>query len=367
MGVLTYGWLLLWVYAGGFLLPKLQYPNQHLEKTENCQWELLPALLLVLPLVIFAGWRTDSLGDTALYRRLFLQLQPSFQTIGNAFRNGEKDPGFTALSVLLKMLLGNRAALFFLLIAALQMICVALVFRKYAWDYRICIFLFIASTDYLSWMHNGTRQFLAVAIVFAGYRFLLERRYLLMVMLILLASLFHISALLMLPVIFLVQGKAWNIKLQLVLAVTVLVMVFITPVSQLLHPLLRHTPYADVLENEIWAADDGVNIIRVAVYSVPAVLSLIGLRYVRQSEDPKVHLCVNLSVITMALYLVAMVSSGIYIGRLPIYTTLYGYMVLPWLIDNIFEPRSARLVRISMQVLYILFFCYQTMIVWGGV
>lgn len=365
MGMLAYGWLPVWALLGGMVLPKPFTREKDLNRQRQ-QWDILPALLLVLPLILFAGWRTDALGDTALYRRQFLQLKPDFQTVCRAFRSGEKDPGYTALSVLLKMLIGNRDVLFFLMIAAVQMICVALVFRRYGWDYRLCIFLFVASTDYLSWMHNGMRQFLAVAIVFAGFRFLLEKRYLPMILLILLASLFHGSALLMLPVIFLVQGKAWNIKMQLVLVLTALIMVFIEPFTRLLSLILRHTPYAEVLENEIWASDDGVSAIRVLVYSVPAVLSLVGLRHVRSQEDPVIHLCVNCSVVTAALYLVAMVSSGIYIGRLPIYTTLFGYMALPWLIDHIFEPRSAKLVRYCMLGLYFLFFVYQTVIVWGG-
>ena len=367
MGVFTYGWMLVWMYLGIMALPKLfahtQQPNSLLPR----QWKLLPALILVLPLVILAGFRGDLLGDTALYRKLYAELAPGFRTAWNAFANREKDPGYTAFSALAKLVIGNHPALFFLLIAAIQMACVALVFRKYAWDYGICIFLFVASTDYLSWMHNGTRQFLAVAIVFAGYRFLLEKRYLPMIGLILLASVFHASALLMLPVMFLVQGKAWNWKMQLVLLATVLIMAFIKPLSRLLMQLLQNTQYSDLADNGIWEADDGVNILRVAVYSVPAVLSLVGLRFVRQAEDPAISLCVNCSVITTALYLIAMVSSGIYIGRLPIYTTLYGYMALPWLIDRIFDERSAKWVRSSMLILYTLFFFYQTVIVWGGV
>lgn len=52
-------------------------------------------------------------------------------------------------------------------------------------------------------------------------------------------------------------------------------------------------------------------------------------------------------------------------GRLPIYTTLHGYMVLPWVIDQVFEKPSARLIKLMMVVLYVGFFYYQ-MHTWGS-
>lgn len=55
----------------------------------------------------------------------------------------------------------------------------------------------------------------------------------------------------------------------------------------------------------------------------------------------------------------------IYVGRLPIYTTLHGYMVLPWVIDQVFEKPSARLIKLMMVVLYVGFFYYQ-MHTWGS-
>jgi hypothetical protein len=209
------------------------------------------------------------------------------------------------------------------------------------------------------------RQFIACAIIFGGFRYLVEKQYIKMILLILLASLFHGSALLMIPVVFIVQGKAWDIKTIFFLAATVVVIAFIDQVSPILQELLENTQYDDMMTNEIWSTDDGTNILRVAVYSVPAVLSLFGLRYIRAADDPVINICVNCSIVTMALYLVASVSSGIYIGRLPIYTTIQGYMALPWLIDQMFEKRSAKLFRYMMYGAYLVFFYYQMHFTWG--
>jgi transmembrane protein EpsG len=365
MTLTNYWWLLIWLFLGGGFLNKMPKRREHLNGELVERWDVLPAILMVLPYIVWAGFRHNYFGDTALYRKTFLAIAPDLSQILSPFIRGEKDPGFTAVMILMKAVIGNADKLFFLLIAAFQLICIALVLRRYTADYWPCIFLFIVSTDYLSWMHNGMRQFIACAIIFGGFRYLVEKQYIKMILLILLASLFHGSALLMIPVVFIVQGKAWDIKTIFFLAATVVVIAFIDQVSPILQELLENTQYDDMMTNEIWSTDDGTNILRVAVYSVPAVLSLFGLRYIRAADDPVINICVNCSIVTMALYLVASVSSGIYIGRLPIYTTIQGYMALPWLIDQMFEKRSAKLFRYMMYGAYLVFFYYQMHFTWG--
>ena len=88
-------------------------------------------------------------------------------------------------------------------------------------------------------------------------------------------------------------------------------------------------------------------------------------RYIDEANDPLINLCVNCSVITTALYVISAVTSGIYFGRLPIYTSLTGYILLPWLINHMFEKKSVVLVKIMMYGFYFLFFYYQMHFAWG--
>ena len=55
----------------------------------------------------------------------------------------------------------------------------------------------------------------------------------------------------------------------------------------------------------------------------------------------------------------------IYVGRLPVYTTFYGYMSLPWVIDAVFERDSARVIKCVMIVCYLGFFYIQMHSTWG--
>ena len=364
MTLTNYWWLLIWMFFGGALasyLPKRQeLVNGKIEK----RWSVTAVILMILPYIIWAGTR-KSFGDTYIYRLGFQNAPDDLSLIPGLFFSEQKDPGYTAFLILMKHLIGNNEELYFTIVALFQLLCVAFVFRKYSEDFWSCIFLFVVSTDYLSWMHNGMRQFIAVAIIFAGFKYLVEKQYIKMVLLILVASQFHGSALIMLPIIFIVQGDAWNGKTVLMLTATAVFMAVFDRFSPLLNELLQETQYHDMMTNEIWSTDDGTNIIRVAVYSVPALISLLGLKYIRAANNPVMNICVNCSIVTMALYLVAAVSSGIYIGRLPIYTTLYGYMALPWMLNAVFETDSARLMKFLMVGGFLAFFYYQMHFAWS--
>lgn len=365
MTLTNYWWLLIWLFLGGAIFSKMPRRQELVGGRPAVRWNVSAAVLMVLPYIIWAGCR-KSFGDTYTYRRGFQNAVANLAQIPALFSSDQKDPGYSAFLILMKCILGDEEELYFTIIAAFQLLCVALVFRRYCSDYWTCIFLFVVSTDYLSWMHNGMRQFIAVVIIFGGFKYLVNRQFTRMILLILLASLFHGSALIMLPIIFVVQGHAWNGKTVIMLMVTSFLVVLFDRFSPFLNEFLQETQYGDMMTNEIWSTDDGTNIIRVAVYSVPALLSLFGLKYIRAVDDPVMNICVNCSVVTMALYLVASVSSGIYIGRLPIYTTLHGYMALSWMIEQIFEKRSARLVRLVMYAAYLAFFYYQMGITWNA-
>ena len=365
MKLTNYWWLLIWLFAGGAFFAAFF----HKETVLVCgkpqkRWGWLPALGLMFPYWMWAMNRSW-FGDTETYRKTFLAMPSSLGQLGEYLTANTKDQGFSVFSILLKTVIGNSDLLYFGIIAAIQVVCMVAVFRKYSPNYWVSIFLFIMSTDYLSWMQNGMRQFLAVTLIFAGFTLLLEKRYVLLSLLILLASTIHGSALMMLPIVFIVQGKALNKKTVFTVLLMLVIVLSIDKFTPFLGELLADTQYNDMLGNEIWAVDDGTNILRVLVYSVPALMAIVGKKYLDHANDPVMNICANCSLITMGLYLIASVSSGIYIGRLPIYTTLMGYMLVPWLIQKMFTPQSARAVNLAMVGAYFVFFYYQMHLTWG--
>ena len=99
---------------------------------------------------------------------------------------------------------------------------------------------------------------------------------------------------------------------------------------------------------------------------MPTLLAFLGYKDIRKADDPVINLACNMSMISTALYCLSGVTSGIFIGRLPIYCSLYGTgILLPWELEHIFTKKLAGMVFICMIGGYLVFYYYQTHFVWG--
>lgn len=313
------------------------------------------AFVLFLPLII---WSMDrgNIGDTYAYIEMYKDIPRGIANIASYMSTVTKDEGFYFLSVVIKCIIGEKEKIYLLVIALIQVFLLIRVYRKYSYHYAMTFFLFIASTDYISWMFNGIRQFVAVTITFACFEFILEKQYVKAIIGILIASLFHGSALIVIPFIFICQGRAWNRKTMLFIMAVLVAVIYINQFTNILDTMLADTQYENVVSDwEMWE-DEGTNVLRVLVYSVPALLSFVGLKYIRRADNPIINICTNMSIVAAGIYVISMFTSGIFIGRLPIYFSLYSYILLPWEIENMFESKSAKMVYLLMIIGYVGFY-----------
>ena len=318
------------------------------------------AFLIYLPLVIWSGFR-GYVGDTGAYMEMFREIPSGLRNIPSYMDTIEKDKGFYLFSAVIKDLIGDNVNVYFIILALIQVALLIKVYRKYSSNYIVTFFLFIASTDYISWMFNGIRQFTAVTITFFAFEYILKKKYVPAVLTVLFAALFHGSALLVLPFIFIAQGQAWNKKTILFIIAVIVAVMFIGKFTDILDTLLAETQYKNVVSDWQDFQDDGTNIIRVLVYAIPSILSLVGLRFIKYADDPVINLCTNMSIASVGFYVVSMFTSGIFIGRLPIYFSLYSYILLPWEIEHMFSEKSVKLVYLAMIAGYLGFYLYSIM------
>ena len=325
------------------------------------------AIFAVLPIILWAGFRSGhGYVDTNAYIRFYAQVPTSFEGL-KAFINGyNEDVGFTIFTAIIKRIFGTSYTPYLFIIAGVQCVIVSLFFRKYSTAFSFSLFLFIASAEYFSWVFNGMRQFLAVAITLLGFQDLLDKKYLKYICIVLIASTIHQSALIMIPIAFVVQGKPWNARSLILIALTVLVLMYTNQFTRILNTAMQNTQYSESVSS--WD-DDGANPIRVLFYSLPTFFSIIARREIEEKDHPVINICVNFSIISTALWLVAMVTSGIYMGRLPIYVGLYNYILLPYLFDLYFEGRetNGQLLKAGTVIVYLLYYYYQVHVVWQAV
>lgn len=319
-------------------------------------------MIVTLPLIAMAVTRSNYFGDTSAYIADYRSIPGSMSGKMEYIRSHTKDTGFYAMGALVSVFAGAHFRYFFLLIALVQGYALMKVYRKYSEDYWLAIFVFVATTDYLSWMYNGIRQFFAVAITLLAFEPIVRKKYIKAGIIIVFASLFHQSALMMLPIMFIVQGRPWNWKTILVIIGTVVIMSASGVFTDTLDTVLADTQYRNVVSDWRRGGDDGTNPLRVLVYSVPTILSLFCRQKIIKQGGRVVQIACNMGIISTALYLVSMVTSGIFIGRLPIYCSLYANgILLPWELKH-FYGRSIRSVAIAC---YTLFYFFQLFFVWG--
>lgn len=329
------------------------------------RWGKLSAAILALPYVIWAGWRPNTFGDTGMYKQSFNRMPTGLANFSSYLSSVTKDKGFAAFEYLIKTLISDDTVVLFLVIAGIQIYLLVRIYRKYSENYWLSMFFFIASTDYLSWVHNGMRQFLAVVIVVTTVPLLLERRYFSVILIVLLASMIHTSALIFLPFVFLVNGKAWNLRTILFIIGVVISIYFLDEVTGLITRAMEDTAYEGDIIYFDSSVDNGTNIFRVMFYSIPALLSLIYRRRIEAEDDPLINMCVNLSVVAAGSYVFSFFTSGVIVGRLPIYFSLTNYILLPWLIKQMFTSESALAIEGGFVALYSYFFYYQAGVTWG--
>lgn len=111
--------------------------------------------------------------------------------------------------------------------------------------------------------------------------------------------------------------------------------------------------------------DDGTNPLRILVYAMPMIFSIIGRKRIQTLDDSLINVGVNASIITTCIGVISMGTSGIFIGRLPIYVSLISNgILLPWEIVHIFEEKTQKLITGIAICCYVIFFYYQMHVAW---
>ena len=333
------------------------------EYERRCRW--FTAFVVIAVLTYVAAVRPRDFIDTRSYYNHYLRESGTWNTVVNYARSNGKDKGFYILTAILKGILGDHVQVYLGIISGISLLLVFAVYRKHSCNFLISTFLFIASGEYVQWTHNGIRQFLAVAIVFASTDLLLKKRYVLYTLIVLFASSFHASALIALPMLFVVRGKPWNMRAILMMLGILALCSSSTLLNDLLSSVVENSQYAN--DMDALMATGGTNAFRVLVFAIPPLLALMFRGPITRLDLPRINLSVNMSIVSLGIYIISMFTSGIYIGRVPIYFSLHNYLLLPWIIDRFFEKNSAKLIYLLLMICYMGFYYYQMHIVWGAV
>lgn len=324
------------------------------------------SILVFLPLILIAGFREWSIGnyftDSGAYITSYNSSPSSLKEAFELWDWDSRAPGFYLFTAFIKQIFGPDYRAFFMIIAIICGLCVATTYKRYSDNIVLCAFLFFASSDFISWMTNGIRQFLAVSVLLLAFPLLQKRKYIPFLLIVFLMFTIHKSSLIVIPLYFASLGKPFNKRTISVLIAVLAAIIFVGRFTNLLDDSLQGTVYSNMVSE--FEGDNGTNIVRALVYSVPAFLAVINRKKIDDTTPEIIRISINMSLFTAGLYFLSVFMSGIYMGRLPIYCSLFNYILLPWQIKKLYKEEMQKSLFLLMIVLYFAFFVYQ-MLQWG--
>ncbi|MBQ8813402.1 MAG: EpsG family protein [Lachnospiraceae bacterium] len=325
------------------------------------------AILIFIPITICSAQRGTWEGDTGTYSLMFQEIPSDLSAISDVMVSAQRDKGYPLLELVIKSM-GGTFRQMVIAIAIFVSFAVVLTYRKYSCSYPLSVFLFVAGFEYYQWMFNGMRQFMAVSILLLCTPAIIEKKYKKLFLPLFIASTLHMSVLIVVPCLLITHGIALNKRVGVFIVVIVFVVFTLAQTGTLndvIMDLMSETQYDSITDEFVETMDSGTSIMRVLVYSVPVLLALVGLKLIRAENDPIINFCVNMSAVSMGIYVVSMFTSAILIGRLPIYFSIYNYILLPWEVNHIFEKQSARIVMFSLIAFYLAYNYYQVAVAYG--
>lgn len=140
-------------------------------------------------------------NDYFNYRTYLHNVMDNGLSVIDTVRTTGIEPGYVLL-LKLTGLLGGDYLILNTLTALLILVPTAYIIIKYSKMPWISAWLYLTVTFFYNSL-NFTRQSLSVAVIFLGWRFFRDRKHIPAVLIILAAAMFHVSALILLPVYFL--------------------------------------------------------------------------------------------------------------------------------------------------------------------
>lgn len=328
-----------------------------------------PTFLIVLfaCVLIFCSAFREGFQDTGVYKNLYTYIGTDFQ---NAFDEDFtiKDRGFNLLMVLLNRVNPDPQTL--IVVASVFTTTVYVyVIAKHASDTPFSLLLMLC-TVFIGTM-NGIRQVMAGAIFTLGWTLLIKRKMIPLLLLVLFASTFHASAIILVPLCFIICGKRYNIGIWVFLAFVIFCFVSPSAAYNIMGDILEDSVYKDYLENE-----SKMGIMRLLVELVPVLISFLYHRLAPRpangslsAQQRMVDILINMQLISFGFTVLGL--QMVYFARISMYFSLVLPLLLPETIKGVFVPESAKDVKRITIAMYLFYYAYQIYTYemldgWGG-
>ena len=278
--------------------------------------------IMCIALVYVAGFRHKVGTDYWTYMRMFDRYLST--PLSNIWTMDE--PANLVLARVAGLFYRDYSAVFFAYALFTTYFCLRTIGR---WANEICfgVLLFVLIGSFHG-SFNAVRQSMAAAIVFAGHRYMLDKKLVKYIVVCYIASLFHVSALVMILPYFIVRRRLSASQLWLYIAIAVVCLLSYDRIFAIINNVKGGEQSGDYVARQ-------VRLPRILVAWAPVVLMYIVKGKQRLPEHPDMdaerNFYFNLLLLNAAVMTASMNSA--YIARVGINTSLYAAIALPMVVE----------------------------------
>lgn len=345
---------LLLIIAAALLLAYCSEHHIMVIARSNGKYIDLPVIIIIIMLSLFCGLRT-AFNDTQTYISGF-QNAPTLAEFWAGKPKFFGNPLFNFLQDFFRHHISDNYHLFFVTIAFFTISCFVIFLKKYSTNFTFSILLFFTLGLYIS-NFAAVKQCLAMAVLTLAIPKLLDRKYISYYLLVLVAILFHSYAI-MFIILPLFTKNPWTAMTYItILGIVFVLFTFETTITNFLE-------YAEGLGKEISETEvfetQSINIFRLAVFSVPPLLSFVFQERLRTQFNRTANIMINMSILSFLVMCLGLVSAGNLFGRSAIYFEIGTIAIFPWMLNQIFNKQSSRLIMLVASICYFIFFLIDT-------
>ena len=318
------------------------------------QSSLLVRFLVCVPLILFATFRgIEHMNDTASYIQHIKDIPLELGEFLD-YLSDRSDKLFYIIIYIFKLLNSNWHFVFFG-IATAQILIISRFFKNYSISYLLSILLFVLSSDYTSFILFGMKQGLAIAIFLLVIPFIMQKKWIPAILILLVAAQIHASVYFVIPIIFFINEEPFSKKTFLITFGFIIFLATFSQFSTYIAQLWVEHKGLEFTGN--YMVGRGMNATRL-VFDIPFLLALFNYKKIQNIKDPFLTICINGSMFHFFISILACLTNAIFVGRFIWYFSLFNYVLLPWELENLFENKDKKLMYPIFIVLYILIYTF---------
>lgn len=292
-------------------------------------------------------------GDTYAYMESFSESTVTVSEVLSNFKLGEEQL-FLLIKAFIKQYISTEPRVFIEIVSFVTIVPILYFYFNYSGDLKFAFLLFVLSG---CWEHsmNGLRQYLACAIMLMALSLLYKRKWYLYIPIVILAAQIHTSAYIFIVVYFIANKPAWGkfTKIMLVIGLFLLVTYPVTG-SFINNLFVENTDYGEKYNTSDFT--NNVNMFRLAVMSVPVVVSFINRKNMI-GKYKYYDIVFNMSLLCAMCTLIGLFSA-VY-ARLNLYFEVFNVILLVWNINDMVKQERYKWIKYACIVCFVAYFIYQ--------